>query len=113
MLLDTGTTQMLLPGSEGVTAIQGMQQGDMLVITLQDPKNSRRVVRLSYTEAALQLPSGDSAVDVLGAGTASVFSSDQDVGILGCALQRGLYIEYNITAKLFGFGVPAEPLHGV
>jgi hypothetical protein len=113
MLLDTGTTQMLLPGQAGVQAIGDMQAGDTLVITLMDPNDASKTVSLTYTPAGLVLPSGFPAVAALSAGTATLFSSASDVGILGCALQRGLYIEYNITARMFGFGVPQTPLQGI
>jgi hypothetical protein len=114
LVLDTGTTQFMLPGEAGVQTILDMDPtSDVLAVTLGDKAST---VTLRYSGAALGLgsapdyaPSATQAapiVTVLPASSASIFSSKLDVGILGCTAMRGLYMEYNLTALRVGIGAP-------
>jgi hypothetical protein len=107
LVVDTGTTQFMLPGEAGVQSILNMAPAtDVLALTLGDKTSS---VTLHYSGSALGVGPAESAepiVTILPAASASIFSSKLDVGILGCTAMRGLYIEYNLTQYKIGFGAP-------
>lgn len=90
LILDTGTTQVLLPGLN--TGASGL--GGNLKITFQSPDGTRNLWTLDYA-SGLQ-PGMLANMD---AGTAGDFSSALDVGILGCTGMRGLYIEFDIAPR--------------
>lgn len=98
MLVDTGTTQVLTPGS-----LAGDLNGNpVVVLTLG---SGSQTATLTYqTPQSKTYASGTQYIfgDMPG-GTASIFSTSQDVGILGCAAMRNYYIEYNLTTHVIGF----------
>ena len=104
LLVDTGTTETMLPGEAGVQTILDMDPVlDKLVLVLGD---SQGTVKLRYSGATLGVGTPNPMVTLLPPPTASAFSSALDVGILGCTAMRNMYLEFNITQFKFGFGAP-------
>ncbi len=98
MLVDTGTTQVLTPGSisddlnsNAVVVITLGSGSQTATLTYQTPQSKTYAGGLQYIFA-----------DMPGS-TAAIFSTAQDVGILGCCAMRNYYVEYNLTSHVIGF----------
>ena len=102
-VMDTGSTQCMLPGPSGPANAAAIMASTSTVIVLG---SGSRTVALPYLAARGDMQAG--ALDVFTSmedGVANDFSSKHDVGILGCTAMRGMYIEYNLTQFTFGIGV--------
>jgi hypothetical protein len=101
LLVDSGTTNVLLPGSQGPTncqAFNGLVANQEAIIML---KNN---VGITYRQADVTYNNGASNVFTpMDDGTATSFSSALDVGILGSTGMRNLYVEFNLTQSKIGF----------
>ena len=121
LILDTGTTVFLLPGSTNTvnadniawnaTSLNTLGVGDMAVIVL----TNNVVISFEQDDVSFQ-ETGDGGqfnpqpvFQVMPSSTASNFSTadpstgNYSVGIMGCTAMRNLYIEFNLTKKTVGF----------
>jgi len=104
MLVDTGTTQVLLPGAKGpanATALGALGPQDMAVLVLANS------VTLTFKQADVTYGGTKSPVfSSMSASTAQNFSTTLDTGILGCTGLRGLYLEFDLGAQRLGLAQP-------
>ena len=110
LLIDSGTTLALIPGSAAAAtcaAINAVGPQQTVILVLAGD------VTITYQAADVryQAPVGtggktstEQVFRAMDAATASNFSSTNDVGILGCTALRNLYVEFNLTTKKIGFG---------
>jgi len=119
VLVDSGTTQGLLPGPSGAAnaaALNGLGPGDMAVIWVKGAAGG--VIGITYTPTDVVYVDGTGSTQAVFAGmdaaplppdapsypVAQSFSSQMDVGILGNTALRNLYVEFNLTRHTIGFG---------
>jgi hypothetical protein len=102
MMVDSGTTSVLIPGpsaSSNVAALNSISPGTQAVLVLVGN------VVITYGTADVVFGAQSNAVfQPMDDGTATAFSSNQDVGILGCTGLRNLYVEFNLSKNIIGFG---------
>jgi hypothetical protein len=107
LVLDTGTTQFMVPPGGPVLPPGSLAPGQVLVVVLGSGSASRGgQVAIQFENADLGYgPDGNTPVmAAMTPSVASVFSSANTVGILGCTAQRGLYVQYNVTAGTVSIG---------
>lgn len=100
LMVDSGTTNVMVPGpnSSGIcNTFTGITQGNQCVIVL---KNN---VVITYGPSDVVYAGGNPVFVAMDDATAVNFSSDLDVGILGCTGMRNLYVEFNLTKRVIGF----------
>jgi hypothetical protein len=113
LVMDTGTTICMLPSARAVTTLQECgRRGYKSTLTLASINSSRpnpvisfSAIRGNYTYVSTDATAA-SVFGVMDSGTASAFSSDQDVGIFGGAAMQGLYLEFSVPAtseRFMGF----------
>lgn len=106
VLVDTGTTQFLLPGSTGAlnaSALSNLSSDQVAVLTLQGG------VVITYGPDDLQYNIGGRSRPVFADmpdNVARTFSTNLDVGIMGITAMRHMYIEYDLSQLRVGFGMP-------
>lgn len=97
LMIDTGTTNFMLPSS--VSADDITRQG--LVITLADASNAK----LSWSNSVEDSIDGSTSMFTnMPDSLSRSFSTDMNVGIMGCLAMRGRYIEFTFgTPRMIGF----------
>ena len=98
LLVDTGTSQFLLPGPSApatVASLNALPVGQVLVVTLDG--GAADDTTLVYH------PDPRTVFGVMPDALAQQFSSSMDVGILGNLAMRNRYIEFDITHARVGF----------
>ena len=107
LLVDTGTTQFLLPGRQGSTnaailnGITARQRAYVMLIGGVTIPFCNHTVSYNDDNAPVFAPLEDSI--------AHNFSKDLDTGIFGCTAMRGMYIEFDCAHERIGFASLANP----
>ena len=107
LLVDTGTTQFLLPGRSGsknADVLNGLAANQCARLVLVGGAT------IPFCEGNVSYNDDHAPVfGVLEDSIAHNFSEDLDTGIFGCTAMRGMYIEFDCAQQRIGFAPLAKP----
>lgn len=109
VLIDTGTTQFLLPGASGAinaSHLSRLEADELAIVTLG---TSAEPIEIVYSQEDITYNTTFGRRNVFSSmpdSMANVFSSNKDIGIMGVTGMRHMYIEYDLTKRRLGIGMP-------
>lgn len=109
LLIDSGTTLALIPGSAAAAtcaAINAVGPQQTVILVLHgDVTITYQAADVTYQASnGAGSTSTEKVFQAMDSTTAANFSTTEDVGILGCTALRNLYVEFNLSSKQMGFG---------
>ena len=102
MIVDTGTTQGLLPettGGKAVKALNSLTAG--MAVTLELAGGA--TLRFEGTSSSSNKHVHSSMWETMGTDVVKMFDTTMDTGILGCLAMRGFSIHFDLQARRLGF----------
>lgn len=101
MVIDTGTTQCMLPSARSAAQLANLRDADVSLLTFAAAPNALGAVpaTVTFTSSSTTF-SGGQVFAPMDAALSQDFSSDGSVGILGATAMRELYVEFNLTRSV-------------